>query len=144
MIRAAAPRARASIEALQGKDPAAWAWGKAHTLSFVSPLRRSGAGQELAGGFTVQRPGSGETLNRGVYDFQKPFAVNFFPSMRVVVDFADPDKINAVVAGGVSERHFQPHQNDQARILVAGERRSWWFNPKQVEAHAKSRATLLP
>ena len=144
VIRTAAPRARASIETLQGKDPAAWAWGKAHTLSFVSPLRRSGAGQELAGGFTVQRPGSGETLNRGVYDFQKPFAVNFFPSMRVVVDFADPDKINAVVAGGVSERHFQPHQNDQARILVAGERRSWWFNPKQVEAHAKSRATLSP
>ena len=79
-----------------------------------------------------------------MYDFQKPYDVNFFPSMRVVVDFADPDKINAVVAGGVSERHFQPHQNDQARILVAGERRSWWFNPKQVEANAKSRITLSP
>ena len=44
VIRAAAPRARASIEALQGKDPAAWNWGKAHELRFVSPLRRKGVG----------------------------------------------------------------------------------------------------
>ena len=96
------------------------------------------------GGFSVPRPGSGETLNRGVYDFQKPYDVNFFASMRVVVDFADPDKIDAVLAGGVSERHFQPHQNDQARLLAAGERRAWWFNPTQVEANAKSRITLSP
>ena len=144
VIRAAAPRARASIEAAQGKDPAAWAWGKAHTLRFVSPLRRNGAGQELLGGFTVQRPGSGETLNRGVYDFMKPYDVNFFDSMRLVVDFADPDKIDALVAGGVSERHLQPHQNDQARLLVSGERRSWWFNPAKAEAAAKSTLTLKP
>lgn len=144
VIRAAAPRARAGIEAVQGKDPAAWSWGKVHTLRFVSPLRRNGAGQELVGGLTVPRSGSGETLNRGVYDFQKPFDVNFFDSMRMVADFGDPDKIEAVVAGGVSERHFQPHQNDQARILVSGERRSWWFNPAKAEAAAKSTLTLKP
>ncbi len=144
VIRAAAPKARAAIEASQGKDPATWRWGKAHTLRFVSPLRRSGAGQELLGGFTVERPGSGETLNRGVYDFQKPYDVNFFASMRVVTDFADLDKIDAVVAGGVSERHFQPHQNDQAKLLVANERRSWWFNPAKAEANAKTSLQLVP
>ena len=144
VIRAAAPRARASIEALQGKDIAAWAWGKAHTLRFVSPLRRSGAGQGLVGGFTLQRSGSGETLNRGVYNFEKPYDVNFFASMQLVVDFGDPDKIEAVLAGGVNERHFQPHQNDQAKLWAAGHRRPWWFNPAQVEAHAKSRITLSP
>ena len=144
VIRAAAPKARAAVEALQGKDPANWRWGKAHTLRFVSPLRRSGSGQELLGGFTVERPGSGETLNRGVYDFMKPYDVNFFASMRVVTDFADPDKIDAVVAGGVNERHFQPHQNDQAKLLVANERWSWWFNPAQAQAHAKSTLVLSP
>ena len=61
VIRAAAPRARAGIEAVQGKDPAAWSWGKVHTLRFVSPLRRNGAGQELVGGFTVPRSGSAST-----------------------------------------------------------------------------------
>jgi penicillin amidase len=144
VIRAAAPRARAALEAVQGKDAAAWRWGKAHTLRFVSPLRREGAGQELVGGFTVERSGSGETLNRGVYDFQKPFDVKFFPSMQVVVDLGDPDKIEAALAGGVSERIFQAHQNDQAKLWAAGQRRPWWFNPKLAEANAKSRVVLSP
>ncbi len=144
VIRAAAPRARAQIEAAQGTDSAKWAWGRAHTLRFVSPLRRKGAGQELLGGFGLQRSGSGETLNRGVYAFDKPYDVNFFASMKVVVDFADPDKIEAVLAGGVSERHFQPHQNDQAKAWAKGERRAWWFDPERVEANAKSRAVLTP
>jgi penicillin amidase len=64
--------------------------------------------------------------------------------MQRVVDFGDPDKIEAVLAGGVSERHFQPHQNDQARLWAAGQRTAWWFNPVQVEAHAVARAVLVP
>ncbi len=144
VIRAAAARARTQLEAAQGKDPAAWRWGKAHSLRFVSPLRRSGVGQELVGGFTLERAGSGETLNRGVYDFNKPYDVNFFASMQVVVDFADTEKIEAILAGGVSERHLQPHQNDQAKIWAEGKRRAWWFDPAKVEANARSRIVLSP
>jgi len=144
VIRSAAPRARAELEAMQGKDPSAWLWGKAHTVRFVSPLRRSGAGQELLGGFTEERSGSGETLNRGVYEFDKPFDVKYFASMQLVVDFGDPDKIEAVLAGGVSERHLQTHQNDQAKLWAAGQRRPWWFNPRQAEANAKSRVVISP
>ena len=144
VIRSAAPRVRAPLEAAQGKDPAAWRWGKAHTLRFVSPLRRNGIGQELVGGFTLERAGSGETLRRGVYDFQKPFDVNFFASMELVADFGDPDKIEAVLVGGVSERHFQPHQNDQARLWADGQRRPWWFNPAKVQANAKHKVVLSP
>jgi penicillin amidase len=144
VIRTAAPRARAMLEQLQGKDVNAWRWSRAHTLRFVSPLRRKGPGQELVGGFTVERSGSGETLNRGVYDFHKPFDIAFFASMQLVVDLGDPDKINAVLAGGVSERHFQSHQNDQAKQWVAGQRSAWWFNPEQARAHAVSTMTLTP
>ncbi len=143
-IRAAAPRARQLIAATQGDNPANWRWGQAHTVRFVSPLRRNGWGQELVGGMTFERSGSGETLNRGVYDFQKPFGINFFGSMQIVMDFGDPLKIEAALAGGVSERHFQPHQNDQARLWAKGERQAWWFDPAQVEAHAKHRMTLSP
>lgn len=144
VIQAAAPRARAALVSQQGSDPAQWRWGKAHRLSFVSPLRRKGAGQELVGGFTVERSGGADTLNRGVYDFNEPYAVKFFASMQVVIDFADPDKIDAVLAGGVSERHFQPHQNDQARQWAEGQRGVWWFAPVKAEANAVSRATLVP
>ena len=144
VIRSAAPRARATLEAQQGKDVSQWQWGRSHRLAFVSPLRRKGAGQELVGGFAFDKSGSGETLNRGVYDFMAPFDTKFFASMQLVVDFGDPDKIEAVLAGGVSERHFQPHQNDQARLWAAGQRTAWWFNPVQVEANAVARAVLVP
>ncbi|HMN94558.1 MAG TPA: penicillin acylase family protein [Hydrogenophaga sp.] len=144
VIRSAAPRARALIEAQQGTDPSKWQWGRSHRLSFVSPLRRKGLGQEWVGGFSVEKSGGGETLNRGVYDFMAPFDVKFFTSMQLVVDFGDPDKIEAVLAGGVSERHFQPHQNDQARLWAQGQRSSWWFNPQRAEAMAVSRAMLTP
>ena len=92
----------------------------------------------------MQRSGSGETLSRGVYDFQKPYAVNFFASMQMVADFGDPDKIEAILAGGVSERHFQPHQNDQAQLWVSGQRRPWWFNPAQAKANARHSVVLSP
>jgi penicillin amidase len=92
----------------------------------------------------LERSGSGETLSRGVYDFQKPFDVNFFASMQLVADLGDPDKIEAVLAGGVSERHFQPHQNDQAKLWATGQRRAWWFNPAKAEANAKYKVVLSP
>jgi penicillin amidase len=41
VIRAAAPRARAQIEAAQGSDPSKWTWGQAHTLRFVSHDRHA-------------------------------------------------------------------------------------------------------
>lgn len=144
VIRSAAVRARAELEASQGTDPAQWQWGKAHTLRLVSPLRRKGFGQELLGGFTLERGGSGDTLQRGIYDFQKPYDTIFFQSMQMVADMGDPDKIEAILVGGVSERHFQPHQNDQAKIWAKGERRAWWFNPVQAEAHATHKVVLSP
>jgi penicillin amidase len=133
LIRLAAYRVRTELTAAQGPDVNQWRWGKAHTLNFVSPLRRKGAGQSLVGGFGLERPGSGETLNRGVYDFAQPYAVKFFASMQVVVDFGVPDRIDAVLAGGVSERHFQRNQTDQAHAWAKGERRSWWFTPEQAQ-----------
>lgn len=144
VIRSAAPRARAEIEASQGKDPAQWQWGKAHTLRFVSPLRRNGPGQELLGGFTLERGGSSDTLQRGIYDFQKPYDSIFIQSMQMVADMGDPDKIEAILVGGVSERHFQPHQSDQAKLWAQGERRPWWFNPEQARAHAVAKMVMLP
>lgn len=144
VVRGAVPRARALIEQRQGPDPERWRWGDAHQLAFVSPLRRSGIGSGLAGGFSVPRSGSGETLNRGIYSFNKPFDAGFFASLKLVVDFADTDKVEAMLAGGVVERHFQAHQNDQAKLWAAGEHRPWWFSPEQARANAVSRTLLVP
>jgi hypothetical protein len=87
VIRAAAPRARASIEAVQGKDPAGWSWGKAHTLRFrQSRCGASGAGQELVGGFTVQRSGQRRDAQPRRVRLPEAVRCEFLPdSMRMVV-----------------------------------------------------------
>jgi len=54
-----------------------------------------------------------------------PFDTRFFASMQRVVGFGDPNKIEAVRASGVSARHVQPHQNDEARLWAAGHRTAW-------------------
>jgi len=41
--------ARTRLSARLGNDPGGWQWGKVHTIEFVSPLRRKGAGKELLG-----------------------------------------------------------------------------------------------
>ena len=56
----------------------------------------------------------------------------------------DPDKIEALLVGGVSERHFRPHQNDPARLRADGQRCPWWFNPAKAQANAKHKVVLSP
>ena len=56
----------------------------------------------------------------------------------------DPDKIEALLVGGVSRRHFRPHQNDQAGLWADGQRRPWWFNPAKAQANAKHKVVLSP
>ena len=57
VIRAAAPRARASIEALQGKDIAAWDWGKAHDVALRQPAAAQRLGPGPGGRLYAAAPG---------------------------------------------------------------------------------------
>jgi penicillin amidase len=76
--------------------------------------------------------------------FMGGFGVEFFASMRLVADLADDEKILAVVAGGVVERQFHPHQKDQLEAWFAGQLLPWWFARAAIEAHAQHRQMLLP
>lgn len=144
IVRRAADLARAELTATLGADPTQWQWGKVHRLTFVHPLRRSGPGRDLVGGGSHAYDGSGETVQRANWSFGKDFDVTSYASMRFVADLADPEKVTAVVPGGVSERSLSPHQRDQLPIWLAGELTSWWFDPKAIEAHARQRAVLRP
>ena len=103
-----------------GNDPAKWLWGKVHVHELVSPIRRSGAGKEWLGGGSHPVSGSGATLYRGIYDFRKPYKVTVSASLRMVADLADPDKILAVLPGGVAGRQFDPHTTDQVQSFMDG------------------------
>jgi penicillin amidase len=140
----AALRAAESMSPILGDDPAGWLWGKAHVQEFLSPIRRVGIGKNWLGGGSHPARGSEETLCRGIYDFGAPYQVAISASLRMVADLADPDKIMAVLPGGITGRQFDPHTTDQIAPFMNGDKMYWWFSDKAIEVHTKNSLTLNP
>ncbi|CAB5107841.1 hypothetical protein D3OALGB2SA_2242 [Olavius algarvensis associated proteobacterium Delta 3] len=144
LFHQAAINAAEDLASKFGDNPAKWLWGKVHVFEFVSPIRRSGPGKEWLGGGSYPSPGSGETLWRGVYDFYAPFKITISASLRMVADLADPDKIVAVLPGGVTGRQFDPHFTDQVKSFMAGEKVHWWFSDNAIKEHTQHTLSLNP
>ena len=140
----AAARAAEKINPVAGDDPDKWLWGKVHRHELLSPIRRSGAGKGWLGGGSHPVAGSGETLYRGIYDFNKPFKITVSASLRMVADLADPDKIAAVLPGGVAGRQFDPHTTDQVDAFMNGDKVYWWFSDTAINEHTQNTLTLKP
>jgi penicillin amidase len=62
----------------------------------------------------------------------------------MVADLGDPDKVLAVLPGGVSGRLFDPHAKDQMDAFMNGDVRYWWFSDDMIHRHARTTQRLLP
>jgi penicillin amidase len=144
LFHLAALEAAAELGAGHGKNPDKWQWGKVHRIEFVSPVRREGFGKGLVGGGSHPALGSGETLGRGGYGFNDPFDVTVFASLRMVADLGDPDKVLAVLPGGVSGRLFDKHSKDQIESFNNGNKVYWWFSDAAIKAHSRNTLVLKP
>ena len=140
----AARQTLSNFSKAHGKNPEKWLWGEVHKIEFLSPIRRHGFGKSMVGGGIHTFPGSGETLHRGIYAFNRPFDVTISASLRMAADLSDPDKVMAVLPGGVSGRLFDPHNKDQINAFISGEKRYWWFSEKAIQAHTQSKLVLKP
>ena len=140
----AALEAKSDLGSKVGPDPKQWLWGRFHTQTFFSPIRKKGFGAGLLGGGTYAARGSGETLCRGIYDFQNPFQVTVSASMRMVADLADRDKVLAVLPGGVTARVFNRHTTDQLPSFMNGDKIYWWFSNQAINEHCQKTLTLVP
>jgi penicillin amidase len=144
MIHRAGLEARARLADRFGPDSSRWRWGRAHTIEYVSPIRRQGFGKGLLGAGRHPAAGSVETLHRGIYAFDAPFDVTISATLRMVADLGDPDKVLAVIGGGVAGRVFHAHAHDQVDAFLDGEKRYWWFSDAQIQAHARRELKLEP
>jgi penicillin amidase len=144
IFRLAALEASKELGARLGRDPKKWLWGKVHRHEFVSPIRRKGVGKALVGGGSHPAPGSGETLYRGIYDFEHPFVVTISASQRMVADLGDDDKVLAVLPGGASGRLFDSHNKDQIEPFMSGEKFYWWFSDRAIKEHTRTTLVLQP
>jgi penicillin amidase len=144
LFHQAALNSAKNLKSTLGADPAKWLWGNVHRHEFVSPIRRSGPGSEWLGGGSHPVAGSGETLYRGIYDFNEPYKIIVSASLRMVADLGDPDKILAVLPGGVTGRQFDPHTTDQVEPYMDGTKVYWWFSDKAIKEHTQHTLTLSP
>jgi penicillin amidase len=144
LFHQAAVDAKAQLSSRLGKNPNNWRWGRLHKLELVSPIRRKGFGKGLLGGGSHPASGSGETLYRGLYRFNDPFAVAVAAVLRMVVDLGDDEKVLAVLPGGVCGRLFHRHTKDQIRAFMDGGKVYWWFSDQAIKKHSKATLLLLP
>ena len=138
---------RAALEELEsdwGSDPAAWRWGDAHTVTFAHPFIPGKTAARWIGGGTHPLSGSGETLKRGVYDFNAPYEARIIDSLRMIVDLSDGEKVVAHFPGGVSERWFDPWNTNFLDAYLNGEKRYWWFSDTAITANTDSTLLLKP
>lgn len=127
-----------------GQDKSTWIWGKAHTISFKSPLKQEGFGSAFLGGETLPKQGSNQTLNRGAFIKNKNhlFDVSWFSSFRMVADMSDNEKIRGVVSGGSSARVFHPYYKSQLKSWKKNDWLPYWLSLKKLEQH-KSHELIL-
>ncbi len=144
IIRRAGLKVLTELGDTLGKDPSTWRWGELHTLNLVSPIARTGPLAGWLGAWARPESGSESTLLRGIYDFNKPYEVIVFDSLRMVVDLADDEKVMAVIPGGATARLFNPHTTDQVNAYMSGRPVYWWFSDKAIKKHTVSVLTLTP
>lgn len=141
--------ARLELTAALGKDPAKWEWGKLHTLQLrQQPLGGDtvpGPVRALFNSGTTQMGGGTSTVLATGWDASSDgYAVNWVPSMRMVVDLDDFDRSRWVDLTGVSGHPWSGHYGDQTAAWAAGETYPWPFGRRAVERAAEDTLTLQP
>lgn len=145
LIRRAGEAARAELTERYGPGPRHWRWGAVHRVRFRGPLRLDGLAGRLTGNRDVAMPGSGETLQRAVYPFGRPFDPYWGASLRMTADLNDPDKVRAVLPGGVTGRVFSRHLADQVSAWLDPEAEVyWWFSDEAIRAATRTELVLTP
>lgn len=133
------------LRGLYGTSLLDWRWGSAHTLTHGHPLGRQKPLNKLfdVGPFAV--PGGRETPNNLSGPLgPAPWAVNYGPSTRRVIDFADASKAVGINPVGQSGVWPDKHYADQAEQYVKGEYVRMWLRDSDVAAHTESTLVLRP
>ncbi|HMM95010.1 penicillin acylase family protein [Phycicoccus sp.] len=148
ILRQALIAARLELTRELGKDPQQWDWGKLHRITLQ---------HKVLGGDTVpgpvrwlfnegpyDMPGGSAIVNANGWAASEGYAVDWAPSMRMVVDLANLDGSTWINQTGVSGHATDDHYADQVEDWVAGRQRPWPFTPKAVDATDPDVLTLRP
>ncbi|MCO8168588.1 penicillin acylase family protein [Pseudomonas sp. 21LCFQ02] len=139
---------RASLDhlrSLYGNDSQQWQWGKVHQLTHAHPLGAQKPLDWLLNVGPFPAPGSHEVPNNlSSRTGPAPWPVNYGPSTRRLIDFADPANSLGINPVGQSGVPFDRHYADQAESYIRGEYVPQWFSEADVQAHRQGELRLVP
>jgi penicillin amidase len=147
-VRQAMTSARIELTKSLGKDPTHWQWGRLHRLELK---------HAVLGGHTVPTPVRW-LVNRGPWDVgggsalvdatgwnaHDGYAVDWVPSMRMVVDLGDLDHSTWVNLTGASGHPMDDHYTDQTDAWAQGRTYPWPFSEQAVRTAADDELVLHP
>jgi len=128
----------------QGDMMIDWQWGKIHQLTLAHPLGKHETLKQVFNAGPFPLGGSADTINKGEYRLTEPYAVMAGPSVRRVVDLANPELSFSVIPGGQSGQVFSPHHHDQVRLWLQGKYRQVSMRREAIAANIENTLVLQP
>jgi len=128
----------------QGEIMGDWQWGKIHQLTLAHTLGKHEILKQVFNAGPFPLGGSADTINKGEYRLTEPYAVMAGPSVRRIVDLANPEISYSVIPGGQSGQVFSPHHHDQVRLWLQGKYRTVSMRRETSSANKKNTLVLRP
>ncbi|SMF57780.1 penicillin acylase family protein [Streptomyces sp. Amel2xC10] len=147
LLKRAMIDARWELTAELGKDIDTWSWGRLHRL-FLKNQTLGTSGPDFIQYVLNRGPwklGGGEAaVDATGWNAAGGYGVVWVPSMRMVVNLADPDKSKWINLTGASGHAFSAHYTDQTGKWAKGELLDWAFSKKAVDESTSDTLLLKP
>ncbi len=133
-----------TLSQLLGAEMKNWQWGIVHQIEFAHLF---GSRKPLDKVFNVgpfPDGGSATTIKKGDYKLNNPFHVFSAPSMRQIIDLANPSQAFMVNQLGQSGQALNTHYNDQIPLWLNGGYRTVSIDWNYIHAQKWDRLELLP
>ena len=120
IIRKSLVDALDELNARFGPEMKTWQWGELHKVLFEHPFgKRKPLDKVLnVGPFAVG--GCATTIDKGDFSLTTPYSFSAGPSMRQIIDFANPSVASTVITLGQSGQPLNKHYDDQMALWLNG------------------------
>jgi penicillin amidase len=141
---AAADTVAELTDLFQSSDMEAWQWGKVHQIIFKGPALPLEAVASVLGRSSQPFDGSGETVRRAKYSYDKPYSATVIQSALMVVDMGVDDKFILNIPGGNSGRQFSRDLTAMLDDFLQKKPSYIFFDKQSIEGKSKHRLSLIP
>lgn len=142
------PALRQTLDVLRrefGRDPARWAWGNVHQVSFQHEMARIPGIGRLWKPMTIPAAGDGYTINQSdLSPHFPPDPSTVIASCRLIIDVGAWDNCLAALPGGQSGHPASPHYQDRISEWQEGRYFPLLFSRDKIVAAARGTWTLAP